>query len=192
MNITGQGAYDTNTYNNLFHKFGYEEQEINARLEASWNELFYGEENTRIYYPMGEDKGYLLDTGNNDVRSEGMSYGMMMAVQMDKKKNSIGSGIIPIRSCSMLKVDTRIILPGTANPMEPAYLKVLHLMVRSFSQWLCSSLLTAGVMEMPLITIRNKPEEFSVHAFIKGKWRGRSHVGPGNQADQICTGITIQ
>jgi len=29
--------------------------------------------------------GYMLDTGNNDTRTEGMSYGMMMAVQMDRK-----------------------------------------------------------------------------------------------------------
>ncbi|WP_458464487.1 glycosyl hydrolase family 8 [Paenibacillus sp.] len=86
MNITGQGAFDTGIYTNLFLELGYNENEIMTRLEETWNELFYGDENTRIYYPMGEDKGYLLDTGNLDVRSEGMSYGMMMAVQMDKKE----------------------------------------------------------------------------------------------------------
>lgn len=86
MQITGQNAYDSGTYTNMFHKLGYSEQEINIRLELTWNELFYGDEQTRIYYPMGEDKGYLLDTGNHDVRSEGMSYGMMMAVQMNKKE----------------------------------------------------------------------------------------------------------
>jgi len=86
MNITGQGALHTRTYKNLFLELGYDENEITTRLEDTWNELFYGDENTRIYYSMGEDKGYLLDTGNLDVRSEGMSYGMMMAVQMDKKE----------------------------------------------------------------------------------------------------------
>ncbi|WP_458126888.1 glycosyl hydrolase family 8 [Paenibacillus sp. Z3-2] len=86
MNITGRGASDTGTYTNLFLKLGYGENEITTRLEETWNELFYGDKDTRIYYPMGEDKGYLLDTGNLDVRSEGMSYGMMMAVQMDKKE----------------------------------------------------------------------------------------------------------
>ncbi|WP_342573153.1 glycosyl hydrolase family 8 [Paenibacillus sp. FSL R5-0749] len=85
MNITGQGALDTGMYTNLFLKLGYDQNEITTRLDETWNALFYGDENTRIYYPMGEDKGYLLDTGNLDVRSEGMSYGMMMAVQMDKK-----------------------------------------------------------------------------------------------------------
>ncbi|WDH84873.1 glycosyl hydrolase family 8 [Paenibacillus urinalis] len=86
MNTLSQGAYNTGAYTNLFLKLGYDEQEIIAKLEKTWNDLFYGDENTRIYYPMGEDKGYMLDTGNHDVRSEGMSYGMMMAVQMDKKE----------------------------------------------------------------------------------------------------------
>lgn len=86
MAINENGAFHTGTYRNLFRELGYDEDEINARLEQTWNELFYGDENTRIYYPMSEDKGYLLDTGNHDVRSEGMSYGMMMAVQMDKKE----------------------------------------------------------------------------------------------------------
>ncbi|WP_145413001.1 glycosyl hydrolase family 8 [Paenibacillus xylanexedens] len=86
MNFTGKGAYETGTYVNFFHKSGYSEEEINVRLERTWNDLFYGDEHTRIYYPVGEDKGYMLDTGNDDVRSEGMSYGMMMAVQMDKKE----------------------------------------------------------------------------------------------------------
>ncbi|MCM3171831.1 MULTISPECIES: glycosyl hydrolase family 8 [Paenibacillus] len=86
MQITGQSAYDSGTYTNKFQQLGYSEQEINTRLELTWDELFYGDEQTRIYYPMGEDKGFLLDTGNHDVRSEGMSYGMMMAVQMNKKE----------------------------------------------------------------------------------------------------------
>ena len=30
--------------------------------------------------------GYLCDTGNNDARTEGMSYGMMMCVQLDMKE----------------------------------------------------------------------------------------------------------
>jgi oligosaccharide reducing-end xylanase len=29
---------------------------------------------------------YILDIANNDVRSEGMSYGMMIAVQLNKKE----------------------------------------------------------------------------------------------------------
>lgn len=29
--------------------------------------------------------GYVMDTGNHDVRTEGMSYAMMIAVQYDRK-----------------------------------------------------------------------------------------------------------
>jgi oligosaccharide reducing-end xylanase len=55
-------------------------------VEQTWQLLFGEHEATRIYYPAGEDMGYMLDTGNNDVRTEGMSYGMMMAVQLDRKE----------------------------------------------------------------------------------------------------------
>lgn len=48
--------------------------------------MFYGAPDVRLYHTMDEDKGYIVDTGNTDVRTEGMSYGMMMAVQMDKKE----------------------------------------------------------------------------------------------------------
>ena len=30
--------------------------------------------------------GYIEDIANNDVRTEGMSYGMMIAVQMNRKE----------------------------------------------------------------------------------------------------------
>jgi len=38
-----------------------------------------------VYYEVGDSMGIILDTGNNDVRSEGMSYGMMISVQLDKR-----------------------------------------------------------------------------------------------------------
>ncbi|WP_151734163.1 glycosyl hydrolase family 8 [Paenibacillus tengchongensis] len=79
------GAYFTHLYRNVFAEAGYSEETLAARLEQTWSELFYGEPDVRIYYPAGEDKAYILDTGNQDVRTEGMSYGMMMAVQMDRK-----------------------------------------------------------------------------------------------------------
>jgi oligosaccharide reducing-end xylanase len=39
-----------------------------------------------VYYTVGEDMAYVEDIGNADVRTKGMSYGMMIAVQLDKKK----------------------------------------------------------------------------------------------------------
>ena len=72
------------TYRNAFVEAGYSKEEIEARLQDSFQEIFYGPD--RFYYEAGEDMGYLTDTGNNDVRTEGMSYGMMMCVQMDRKE----------------------------------------------------------------------------------------------------------
>ena len=73
---------------NLFRELlGKSEAEIDARLEQTWQQLFYGDEQTeRIYYPVGPDQAYIADTGNGDVRSEGMSYGMMIAVQLDRRE----------------------------------------------------------------------------------------------------------
>jgi oligosaccharide reducing-end xylanase len=70
-------------YINVLQKAGYTAEEISRRVESVWNEMFFGPD--RIYFASGEELGYILDTGNDDVRTEGMSYGMMMAVQMDRK-----------------------------------------------------------------------------------------------------------
>jgi oligosaccharide reducing-end xylanase len=80
-----QGAFHTGRYRNVFAEFGYDEKAVRQKVERTFEELFFGDEETRIYYELGPDKGYLLDTGNLDVRTEGLSYGMMMAVQMDRK-----------------------------------------------------------------------------------------------------------
>ena len=47
------------------------------------NFFFYGKEDERVYAPVGVDMAYITDTGNDDVRTEGMSYGMMLCVQLD-------------------------------------------------------------------------------------------------------------
>lgn len=83
---TTQGSFFTGQYRNVFKELGYTEQEINNKLEETWDLLFGNNGETKIYYEVGDDLGYLLDTGNLDVRTEGMSYGMMMAVQLNKKE----------------------------------------------------------------------------------------------------------
>ncbi len=80
------GAFDSGVYRNLFKEFGKSDAEIDAKVNTAFQQLFYGDNDTqRIYYPVGTDMAYILDKANNDVRSEGMSYGMMIAVQLDKK-----------------------------------------------------------------------------------------------------------
>lgn len=81
------GAFQSGVYRNLFKEMlGKSDAEVQARLDAAWKQLFYGDDNNeRVYYPVGDDMAYITDIGNDDVRTEGMSYGMMLAVQMDKQ-----------------------------------------------------------------------------------------------------------
>jgi oligosaccharide reducing-end xylanase len=74
-------------YRNLFVEvLGKTDVEVQARLQAAWQQLFYGSDGSeRVYYPVGEDMAYIEDIGNSDVRTEGMSYGMMIAVQLDQQ-----------------------------------------------------------------------------------------------------------
>jgi oligosaccharide reducing-end xylanase len=80
--------YATGQYRNLFQEYlGKSDAETRAKLDAAWQQLFYGDDATqRVYYPVGDDMAYIADIGNGDVRTEGMSYGMMIAVQLDKQE----------------------------------------------------------------------------------------------------------
>lgn len=82
----GEGAFKTGIYRNAFADAGYSAVEIQKRKDEIFQTLFYGSEKERLYHPVGDDMGYMEDTGNHDARTEGMSYGMMMCVQMDKKE----------------------------------------------------------------------------------------------------------
>ena len=111
-----KGAFYTGKYRNVFLEFGYSEEEIEKKIAQTFEQLFFGDDNTRIYYPVGDDMGYLLDTGNLDVRTEGQSYGMMMAVQMNTKNYLTGYG----SGHSRIWHDSgkyNITLPGRVTPM---------------------------------------------------------------------------
>ena len=79
-------AFETKNYRNIFAEIGKSEDEIQKKIKDAVNVFFYGSEEERIYHPAGEDMGYLEDTGNHDARTEGMSYGMMMCVQLNMKE----------------------------------------------------------------------------------------------------------
>lgn len=86
-----KGAFYTGKYRNLFLENGHSKKEIIAKNEAAFRQLFHGDSATqRVYFDVGKnDNGplaYVSDVLHNDVRSEGISYGMMIAVQMDKKQ----------------------------------------------------------------------------------------------------------
>jgi oligosaccharide reducing-end xylanase len=86
----GKGAYATGKYRNLFAELGKSPQEIRQKIEAAFQQLFHGEPNTQtVYYEAGSNSNgslaYITDIKHRDVRSEGLSYGMIIAVQLDKK-----------------------------------------------------------------------------------------------------------
>ncbi len=78
-----QGAFQTHKYRNLFAELGYTQKAIDEKVEDVFQSLFYGP--NRIYFEVGDSLAYISDIKNKDVRTEGMSYGMMIAVQLDKK-----------------------------------------------------------------------------------------------------------
>ena len=78
-----QGAFVTGQYRNLFAEMGYAQADIDAKLQSAFDGLFFGP--NKVYFEVGDDMAYISDIKNHDVRTEGMSYGMMIAVQWDKK-----------------------------------------------------------------------------------------------------------
>lgn len=86
----GHGAFATQRYRNLFLESGHSAPEVSAKVNAAFQQLFHGDSSTQaVYYPAGSNANgplaYLTDVHNRDVRTEGMSYGMMIAVQMNKQ-----------------------------------------------------------------------------------------------------------
>jgi len=86
----GSGAFVTGKYRNLFAEAGHSPEEVAAKINRAYQYFFRGDPNTQaLYYPSGSNAdgplAYMPDINNKDVRSEGMSYGMMIAVQLDKK-----------------------------------------------------------------------------------------------------------
>ena len=87
----GEGAYKTHQYRDLFAEQGYSPAETKAKIEKAFQQLFHGDgQEERIYFETGANENgtlaYMTDWANNDARTEGMSYGMMVAVQLNKKR----------------------------------------------------------------------------------------------------------
>ncbi|NLO71737.1 MAG: glycoside hydrolase [Porphyromonadaceae bacterium] len=78
-----KGAFETQKYRNIFEEMGYDSNEVNAKLNQIFDDLFFGP--NKVYFEVDEQLAYVSDIKNHDVRTEGMSYGMMAAVQFDRK-----------------------------------------------------------------------------------------------------------
>lgn len=80
------GAVATGVWRNIFVEAGYPAADVDARLAAIVSQLFSGNPaNETLIYPAQDasvDAAYLWSVDSNDVRTEGMSYGMMAALQL--------------------------------------------------------------------------------------------------------------
>lgn len=79
----GTSAMRSGIYRNLFREAGYSEADINKKIALTYADLFEGK--NRVYFEVGDSMGYVSDLKNHDARTEGLSYGMMIAVQLNKK-----------------------------------------------------------------------------------------------------------
>src|SRR6185503_4408181 len=64
---------------------GKSEAEIAAKISAAFDQLFHGGTGETIYSPSGTDAAYIRDIYHDDIRTEGMSFGMMVAVQLNAR-----------------------------------------------------------------------------------------------------------
>ena len=71
-------------YPNTFARIGIDDAQVSARIAECFHIIFFDPEEG-FYRSVDADSGCMEDTGNHDARTEGMSYGMMMCVQMDRQ-----------------------------------------------------------------------------------------------------------
>ncbi len=88
--VANAGAFATGRYRNLFLEAGHSQNEVRRKIDVAFGRLFHGDPATQtVFYWSGQNANgrlaYLSDINNRDVRSEGMSYGMMITVQLDRK-----------------------------------------------------------------------------------------------------------
>lgn len=78
------GAFFTNKYINLFAVAGYSQVQIDAKVQQAFYDVFEGP--NRVYFEVNDSMAYVSDVKNKDARTEGLSYGMMIAVQFNKRE----------------------------------------------------------------------------------------------------------
>lgn len=79
---------ESGQYRNLFNELlGKSDAEVGIRIDGAWKQFFQGSKDTeRLYYPVDGEMAYVPDVANHDVRTEGLSYGMMICVQLDHQQ----------------------------------------------------------------------------------------------------------
>jgi len=78
------GAYETGIYPNWLNEAGVSDEQAKKKVEKAFETIFFDRDENFCHH-RDEDAWCMVDTGNTDARTEGMSYGMMMCVQMDRQ-----------------------------------------------------------------------------------------------------------
>ncbi len=71
-------------YTNFFKLAGYKQADIDRKLAKAYEDVFEGP--NKVYFVVDDTTAYISDVKNHDARTEGLSYGMMVAVQLNKKQ----------------------------------------------------------------------------------------------------------
>lgn len=86
LTLPTQGAWFTGAHRNLFVEIGKTPAEVDAKINAAFEQLFFGDAaNEAIYRLVGTDEAFIDAVDSKDIRSEGQSYGMTIAVMMDRQ-----------------------------------------------------------------------------------------------------------
>ena len=106
-------AFYTGVYPNIFKEAGYSKADIDTKVNKAYYDLFEGP--GKVYFEVGDSLAYVSDIKNHDARTEGLSYGMMIAVQLNKKMYLTASGVGLKNICSTRMVRGKPISPGVST-----------------------------------------------------------------------------
>ena len=81
--MAGKASVASGVYPALFHEAGYSKADIDSKVGKAYHDVFEGP--NKVYFEVGDSMAYVSDVKNHDARTEGLSYGMMIAVQLNKK-----------------------------------------------------------------------------------------------------------
>lgn len=81
-------VYGPSSYPNAFRTLlGKSDAETSTKVEDAFAQLFHGDASTEaIYFTTDDDQGYVKDVLHDDIRSEGIGAGMLIAVELDRRE----------------------------------------------------------------------------------------------------------
>lgn len=86
--LPSEGAWSTGNYRNLFVERGYTQSATDSKVNSAFEQLFFGDSATEAIYrivPGDTTQAFIEAVDSKDIRTEGVSYGMTIAVMMDRQ-----------------------------------------------------------------------------------------------------------